>query len=275
MQFYKDSWILSKSTVAIIGGTGRIGKALARILKNRFKKVLICSRSLEKAKKVAKSLGVYGFSIDEHWEADIVIVSVPIEYTYQVCKSIISKIKNKFLLIDLASVKKGIVDKLEKEIPENLEYISLHPLFGGKVRTLKNKNFIVIPVKLGEKARSFLNFLKNEGANIAYSTLEEHEKSMSIIQVLHHFSFLAFIMTLGELKGIDWLKNNNFETYSLKKTKKTLKMIKENFSTIISIQKHNRFGKIVRKEFIKNAEKIKDLNKENLQKIYEILSKIN
>ncbi|MEM3653801.1 MAG: prephenate dehydrogenase/arogenate dehydrogenase family protein, partial [Candidatus Bathyarchaeia archaeon] len=220
MQFYKDSWLLSKSTIAIVGGTGKIGKALARILKNKFESVFICSRSKEKAKSVAKSLGVNGYSIDEDWEADIVIVSVPIEHTYQVCKYLITKLSSKFLLIDLASVKMGIVDKLEKEIPKDLEYISLHPLFGGRIKNFKNKNFIVIPIKLGEKTKAFLKFLENEGANLVYSTLEEHEKSMSIIQVLHHFSFLTFTMALDKLEGINYLNNKNLETHSLNKTKR-------------------------------------------------------
>jgi prephenate dehydrogenase len=275
MQFYKDPWLLSESTIAIVGGTGRIGKALARILKDKFKNVLICSRSIEKARRIAKSLGIHGYSIDESWKADVVMVSVPIEHTYQVCKDLISKLSNKFLLIDLASVKMGIVDKLEKEIPEGLEYISLHPLFGGRIKNFKGKNFIVIPVRLGEKAKAFLKFLESEGANLMYSTIEEHEKSMSIIQVLHHFSFLTFIMALDKLKGINYLKDSNLETRSLKKTKKILRMIKENFSTIISIQKHSPFGEEVRKEFAISAERIKNLDEKNIKKIYEVLLKLN
>ncbi|MEM2896519.1 MAG: prephenate dehydrogenase/arogenate dehydrogenase family protein [Candidatus Bathyarchaeia archaeon] len=275
MQLYKDPRLLSESTVAIVGGTGRIGRALARILRNRFRRVLICSRSVKRAKRVAGSLGIYGYSIDENWEADIVIVSVPIEHTYQVCKDLISKLQKGFLLVDLASVKEGIVNRLEKEIPERLEYVSLHPLFGGRIKNLKNKNFIVIPVKLGEKARAFLKFLESEGANLVHSTLEEHEKSMSIVQVLHHFSLLTFLMALGKLGGIDYLKESSLETRSLEKTKKILKMIKENFPTIVSIQKYSRFGEKVRKEFAMDAERIKDLDEKSLKKIYEILSKIN
>jgi NADPH-dependent F420 reductase len=68
------------STVAVIGGTGKLGAAIARRLAKAGGKVVIGSRSEESAQRVANELGfgVIGLTNDAAASAgDIVIVTVP------------------------------------------------------------------------------------------------------------------------------------------------------------------------------------------------------
>jgi NADPH-dependent F420 reductase len=67
-------------TIAVVGGTGNLGAAIARRLAKAGRKVVIGSRSVERAQKVAADLG-FGIAGAANTDAaaagDIVIVTVP------------------------------------------------------------------------------------------------------------------------------------------------------------------------------------------------------
>jgi len=71
---------MSKFIVAVIGGTGNLGAAIARRLAKAGRKVIIGSRSAEKACRAADELGFGLSGLDNAGaaaKADIVIVTVP------------------------------------------------------------------------------------------------------------------------------------------------------------------------------------------------------
>jgi hypothetical protein len=69
-----------KATIAVVGGTGKLGAAIARRLAKAGRSVVIGSRSAESARKAADELG-FGLrgetNADAAKSADIVIVTVP------------------------------------------------------------------------------------------------------------------------------------------------------------------------------------------------------
>ena len=67
-------------TIAVVGGTGHLGAAIARRLAKAGCKVMVGSRVVERAQKTAADLGfgVMGASnVDAAAAADIIIVAVP------------------------------------------------------------------------------------------------------------------------------------------------------------------------------------------------------
>jgi 8-hydroxy-5-deazaflavin:NADPH oxidoreductase len=72
--------LMSDGAVAVIGGTGKLGAAIARRLAKAGRRVIIGSRSAQSAARVAAELG-FGLTglanADAAKEASIVIVSVP------------------------------------------------------------------------------------------------------------------------------------------------------------------------------------------------------
>lgn len=72
--------MIGMETIAVIGGTGKLGAAIARRLAKAGRKVVIGSRSAESAKKAADELG-FGLAgmanVDAAKAGDIVIVTVP------------------------------------------------------------------------------------------------------------------------------------------------------------------------------------------------------
>lgn len=68
------------ASIAVIGGTGALGKGIARRLANAGHQVTIGSRTQEKAEAVASAMGVLGAANEDAAQGkDIVIVTVPYE----------------------------------------------------------------------------------------------------------------------------------------------------------------------------------------------------
>ena len=270
MQINKKN-TLNDVTISIVGGSGGMGKLFAKIFKKHAKEVIICSRDFVKAKKVAKSLNVSSWPIEECGKADVVLVSIPIEVTYKVCKEISRKMKKGALLIELSSVKRGIADKLSKDLEEKgINYLSLHPLFGPKIRSLKGKKIVIIRSNNNIIEEKILRFFLLKKIMMIESNVEEHDKFMAAIQVAHHFMYLGYL-TMEKYYDMNSMKE--FATESFKRTMKTLKMIKENRDTILTIQKLNPYAKETRSRFIESLSKIREMDPSSVELIHDSLDR--
>lgn len=169
-------------SVGIIGGTGGMGSLFADFFESRGYPVQKASRSTE-------------LSIESCAQAnDIVIVTVPIASTIQTIKRIGPLIRPGGLLMDLTSLKTN-------EVQTMLEYsscdvIGCHPVFGPSVKSFE-KQVIVLTKGRGEQWFQFISDLFAEGgADVVVSTSEKHDKIMSVVQGLMHFTSITLVKTL-------------------------------------------------------------------------------
>ena len=174
----------TKKIIGVIGGTGKTGKQFKRFFEKNGFKVLIASRHtkltpIELAKK-----------------SDVVIVSVPISSTVKVIKQIGRHIKKGSLLMDLTSLKKEPVKAMLKH--SKCEVIGTHPMFGPGIKSFKNQTIVLCPARTKKWLPWLIKLLKNNKAIIKISTPEKHDKIMSAIQGMMHFSSIAFCRTLKE-----------------------------------------------------------------------------
>ena len=105
---------LDFSRIGIIGGNGKTGSWLARMLENRGIEVLIASRSTPLQ------------PVDMARECKVVVISVPIVNTVQVIKEIGPQVPREGLLMDLTSVKKGPIEAMMKY--SEAQVVGIHPL---------------------------------------------------------------------------------------------------------------------------------------------------
>jgi prephenate dehydrogenase len=231
--------------IGIVGGTGGMGRLLAKSLKGE---IYIFSRDREKAKNVALELSVKPGT--KYSDMDIVIVSVPMNKTAETCSRVASEMKDGSLLIDVSSVKKGIADKVK--VPPGVAYISVHPLFGPDVG-FENENIIIIPVKENGWLKKLETLLAETGAKTRIGTIEEHDDMMGAVQALHHFSYLCLEEALKK-ESIP----EEFYTHSFKRTLEFLKIFDRNREVVIEIQKMNPNAKKRRKDFAKVVKKMVD-----------------
>lgn len=189
--------MIEKPIIGIIGGTGLMGQWFKRFFENQGLKVLIASRSTE-------------LSIVEcSKQSDIVIISVPIESTIEIIKKVAPLVKKEGLLMDMTSMKVKQVKTMVKY--SKCGVIGMHPVFGPGVKDLKNQTIVLCPAR-GKKwlrwvERSFLD----GGAKLKITTPAEHDKMMSVIQGVIHFSSITISHVLKEL-NIDIIGSQEFSS---------------------------------------------------------------
>ena len=168
--------------IGIIGGSGKIGSTFRKAFESVGLKVMSTDDS-------SKNLE------DELIEkSDWIILSVPIDKTLDVFNSVKDKIRKDQVLSDFTSVKSIIGEQTY-----DFEFISCHPLF-GPLNTIEGQNIITIPVSEGSLYTSIIDIFSRIGLKITeMKSLREHDKYMSLIQGMTHFSHVCFTTAMKKL----------------------------------------------------------------------------
>ncbi|QAV23959.1 bifunctional chorismate mutase/prephenate dehydrogenase [Proteus hauseri] len=164
--------------IVIIGGNGKMGKLFSRLFTLSGYQV----KSLEADEWNTKSPAIFA-------NAGMVIVSVPIHLTVDVIAQL-PPLPENCLLVDLASIKKAPLDAMLKA--HKGPVLGLHPMFGPDVPSLAKQ---VVAYCEGRDHQAFqwlLEQLMVWGAKIEAIMPEKHDKNMSFIQALRHFTTFAY-----------------------------------------------------------------------------------
>lgn len=173
--------------IGIIGGKGKMGRWFDDFFSFLGHDVLISDIGTElKNHDVVK-------------RAEVVIFSLPLQIAHKVVDEVSKFTRKDQLLIDITAIKKNVVESLEKT---NSEVLSIHPMFGPSVSTMRGQTVVVCDIRT-KKWKGWLEdiILDNEG-KIKQTEPEHHDWMMAIIQGLTHFSLISLGHTLKEL-GID------------------------------------------------------------------------
>lgn len=160
--------------ITVIGGSGRMGQLFVRQLSASGHNVsIIGSNGWDDADTLLS-------------QADLVLISVPIERTIDIIKLAAKYLSPTTALADITSIK-------TQPLQAMLEYhqgpvIGLHPMFGPKVESFSGQKFVVCPGRNNESFQWLLNWIKIEGGQIIASTAEEHDRLMVFVQATQHFS---------------------------------------------------------------------------------------
>ena len=245
-----------KSNMTIIGGTRGLGKWLAEHLKNDFN-IRITSRDESSGKPVADKIGVEYNSnnIEAIKDADIIVFSVPIEHMVETIKEVAPHAPEGSLLMDVASVKTEPSEALEKYAPENAEILPCHPMFGPRVPTLKRQIIILTPIE--NRSPNWLprvkDYLDKTDCEVVITTPNEHDKYMSIVQGLTHFSYISLASTIRKL-NINVKESRNFSSpvYTIM-LDMVSRVVYQNPYLYYSIQKNNLETSNAREALIKES----------------------
>ena len=168
--------------IGIIGGSGKIGSTFRRAFEKLNLNVIVSDESTKDQENLLIE------------KSDWIILCVPIDQTLDVINNIKSKIRNDQVFSDFTSVKSII-----KDVKFDFEFVSCHPLF-GPLNTIDGQNIITIPVSEGPYYKDIKEIFKKIGLNITeMNSIEEHDKYMSLIQGMTHFSHVCFTTAMKKL----------------------------------------------------------------------------
>jgi prephenate dehydrogenase len=184
-------------TVGIIGGTGGMGRWFGDLLKCEGYTVHVWGR------KSTMSL------TDLTTLCNIIVIAVPISATAEMINRVGPLMPEGSLLMDLTSLKKEPVELMLAN--SKADVIGCHPLFGPAVEDAAGENVILCKAR-GEEWLGWLkNLLGKNGMVVTENTPEEHDKMMSIVQVLNHLNTVSLGMAIAQI-GIPLSEINKYST---------------------------------------------------------------
>jgi len=228
-----------------IVGAGAMGRWFADFAKRNLGEVTVADINQVTAAKTASEVGVTAKSIEEAVpEAELVLVCVPISKTPAVVKSVAERAQRGALVADIASVKSDVVETMQ-EIGENVELVSIHPLFGPGAREVKGKDFVMVPVRPGKRYIALKKLLTKLGARVTEMDAEEHDRVMAVVQCMTHFVLLVYLHSLKSLKGFKFVKKLRTPMFSrlMELAKSVLAGNPELYG---ELQVHNKYARTAR-----------------------------
>ena len=230
-----------------------MGQCLATLLSEHCD-LMICSRVLDRAKAVSCKVSAKAAEIEGCSDRDIVFLAVPTKTLSSTAAMVSGIMPVRSLIVDISSVKCGVVEVIDKSLPQHICYVSIHPLFSSPGARIKNT--IVVPIRPGPWMQAFTNLLLSSGIRVYKASMEEHDKAMAATQVIHHFALLSMKRTLAEMGYANLKSLEPYVTNSLRKTMSIVRLLEKNLETIEMIQRTNKFSSSSRKNFIETANRL-------------------
>jgi chorismate mutase/prephenate dehydrogenase len=172
-------------TVAVIGGKGGMGRCFAQLFGDLGHAVMVAD--LDTRLSPQEAAGV----------ADVVVISVPIEKTIAVIEELGPLVRPHALLMDVTSVKAAPLEAMLRCCRGSV--IGTHPLFGPSVHSLQGQRIVLTPGRGADWAAWLKRMLRARGLNLLETPAEAHDRAMSVVQVLVHFSTEVMGKTLSRL----------------------------------------------------------------------------
>lgn len=175
----------SPRTVAIVGGRGKIGGVLARLFADLGHRVLIADVDTDvRATEAAAA-------------ADVVVISVPIDATDAVIREVGPHVRTDALLMDVTSVKEAPMRAMLESTSASV--LGTHPMFGPSVHTLQGQRVVLCRGRGDAWADWIAQTFVARGLVITETTPQQHDRAMSVVQVLNHFQTQVLGLTLARL----------------------------------------------------------------------------
>lgn len=268
--------------VTIIWGTSWFWFWLWRFLMNKFSNeidLILVWTNIDKGKSAAKSLWAK-FTIDNVsavTDADVVIVSVPINITEKIIRAVWKYLKKWAIFIDVTSVKLIPSKAMEESVMPWVIVIPMHPMFGPYVSNVMWQVVVLTPnseVKQFCEYTQIKNFLHNCWVKVIETTPQDHDKFMSFVQWLTHFSLFVMAETMRRL-NFDIEFSQNFVSPVYKIMISTIaRYMNQNPSLYAQIQMNNPLNHEVQEMFLKVSQEFRDLTMINYEKWFtDLLNK--
>ncbi|HEU5221351.1 MAG TPA: prephenate dehydrogenase/arogenate dehydrogenase family protein, partial [Candidatus Nitrosotalea sp.] len=245
-----------KKKIAIIGAEGQMGKWFSKyFLEKDFDIIGYDSEKEILNKSVTKAQSLVGAILT----ADYVILCIPVKRTPETIRLIAKEMKRDSYLIDISSLKTKTAAALSK-IPDKVNPICIHPMFGPGTKKLKGQNIISIPIRDAKKEMAVTKSLFEE-ANFVQIDATEHDKKIAMVLGMPHLVNLALANIFAKEENFSLVEKMAGTTFKAQKYLTTGIMTEpqELIETIISNPEIRRYAE----EFWKDIGRMLILIQEN------------
>lgn len=169
-------------------GYGRFGRLTVQHLSTDAK-VVVYTRSGDKKEDIAAAGGRL-VSLEEACTQNIVVVCVPISAMEATLTRIGPLLGPDTTVVDVCSVKEYPTRWMRQRLPETVEILATHPMFGpdSAAASLKGHKIVLCPERIAPpKYEKIKAWLAGKGLLIIETTPSEHDRKIAISLSLTHF----------------------------------------------------------------------------------------
>lgn len=201
-----------KKKIAIIGSEGQMGKWFTKyFLEKGFEVIGYDAEKEIKDKAVTKAQSLVGAILT----VDYVILCIPVKRTPETIRLIAKEMKRDSYLIDISSLKSKSAAALAK-IPDKVNPICIHPMFGPGTKKLKGQNIISIPIRDAKKELTVAKSLFSD-ANFVQIDAAEHDKKIAIVLGMTHLVNVALANILAKEENFTLVEKMAGTTFKAQK----------------------------------------------------------
>ena len=234
-----------------VAGFGRLGEFICEKLSKDFDVFIY---DIKNKDNEIKKIGAKVSSLDEICSKPIVIPFVPISEFENFIISIKDKLAHGSTIIDVCSVKEHPVEVMKKHLPSECHIIGSHPMFGpdSAKDSLVGSKIVLNKVKVPDKIyQNIYSYLNANGLKVIETTPEDHDRSISHSLLLTHYIGRGLL----QINAKDLL----IDTKGYRRLMKILETVEnDSYQLFEDMNKHNRYAKEARDEFLKAMVKISD-----------------
>lgn len=223
-------------------GFGQFGQFMARHLKPFFD-LAVCDAA--ERRNEAERIGVGWSDFAAVANRKIVVFAVPLQALETVLRRSVPHLQPGAMCFDVCSVKLKPLELMREILPQSVEIVGTHPLFGPQSgrEGIEGLRVAFCPLRT-KKAEKIKRFLAGElKLKVLEKSPEEHDREMAHVQALTHFVARA----LDELHVID----SDLATVSYEELMRAARLVSEDsWELFQTIQLGNPFAEPKRRAFI-------------------------
>ena len=199
--------------MTVIGAGGQMGQWFAKYFTSEgFEVTGYDSENKITGKDIIQSDSLVGAIL----KADYVVLCTPTRRTPEIIRLIAKEMKRGTYLIEISSEKSKVVSSLSK-MPDKINPICIHPMFGPGIKTIKGQNIISVPIKDAKKELTVTKSLF-EGANFVTIDAIEHDKKIAVILGLTHLINVVFANIISKDEKMHLTEKMSGTTFRVQKT---------------------------------------------------------
>lgn len=199
--------------ITVIGAGGQMGQWFAKYFAAKdFEVTGYDSENKIAGKNIISSDSLVGSIL----KSDYVVLCTPTRRTPEIIRLIAKEMKRGTYLIEISSEKSKVVSSLSK-MPDKINPICIHPMFGPGTKTIKGQNIISVPIKDAKKELTVAKTLF-EGANFVTIDAAEHDKKIAVILGLTHLMNLVFANIISKDEKMNLTEKMSGTTFRVQKT---------------------------------------------------------
>ncbi len=202
-----------KKKITVIGAGGQMGQWFTNYFAEKDFEV---TGHDSENKVTGKGIIVSDSLVGAILKADYVVLCTPTRRTPEIIRLIAKEMKRGTYLIEISSQKSKVVSSLMK-MPDKINPICIHPMFGPGIKSVKGKNIISIPIKDAKKELTIVKSLF-EGANFVTIDAIEHDKKIAVILGLTHMMNLVFANIISKDEKTALTEKMAGSTFKIQKT---------------------------------------------------------